>query len=281
VAPSLEPPVDAIGRGGLNGISERVGCSSQGITEGIFLIVVLSRSRRGGVKAPPGLEGLFHLPWLAELEDASLLGHNGALMLGGKLGHQLGDKLADLLRVQVTVLLRNIDKRGEYLVMALLNTLLKDTSSSTDLHRQLLTASVTHKLAGLLLHVLGGAGGLIHGLAHFGALTVAHLLNRGVTLSHSLIKSLLLESDGTGFLKGLITDLLLRWGELGDVGVVALLRVLVGALQDRILLNTCDSLLLVYTAEAGFSILLTATEVNASRDGTPLLPSPAPLLVTM
>ena len=52
--------------------------------------------------------------------------------------------------------------------------------------------------------------------------------------------------------------------ELGDVGVVALLHVLVGALQDGLLLQAGHGLLLLHAAEPGVGVLLAAAEVNAS-----------------
>ena len=59
-------------------------------------------------------------------------------------------------------------------------------------------------------------------------LTVAYLLSGLVALPHSLINGFLLEGDGT-------SNLLLCGGELSDIGVVALLGVLLCALQDRAL----------------------------------------------
>ena len=93
--------------------------------------------------------------------------------------------------------------------MALLLSLLKGAASSTDLNGQLLALGVTNKLAGRLLHILGGARGLIHSLAHLLALTIADLLGWLVTLLHRLIEGLLLESDLTALLKVLLADLLL------------------------------------------------------------------------
>ena len=60
------------------------------------------------------------------------------------------------------------------------------------------------------------------------------------------------------------THLFLAGGELGDVGVVALLDVLVGALQDGLLLQAGHCLLLLHAAQAGVGILLAAAEVNAA-----------------
>ena len=60
------------------------------------------------------------------------------------------------------------------------------------------------------------------------------------------------------------THLFLAGGELGDVGVVALLDVLVGALQDGLLLQAGHRLLLLHAAQAGVGVLLAAAEVDAA-----------------
>ena len=62
----------------------------------------------------------------------------------------------------------------------------------------------------------------------------------------------------------IFTDLFLAGGELGDVGVVALLDVLVGALQDGLLLQAGHCLLLLHAAQPGVGVLLAAAEVNAA-----------------
>ena len=62
----------------------------------------------------------------------------------------------------------------------------------------------------------------------------------------------------------IFTHLFLAGGELGDVGVVALLDVLVGALQDGLLLQAGHCLLLLHAAQPGVGILLAAAEVNAA-----------------
>ena len=67
-------------------------------------------------------------------------------------------------------------------------------------------------------------------------------------------------------LKVLLADLLLAGGELGDVGVVALLHVLVGTLQYRLLLQAGHGLLLLNTAQAGLGVLLAAAEVNPALE---------------
>jgi len=42
----------------------------EGGCKGLVFVIGLTRSCRGWVKAPPGLQGLWHLPWLTELEKA-------------------------------------------------------------------------------------------------------------------------------------------------------------------------------------------------------------------
>merc|ERR1719234_679285 len=159
--------------------------------------------------------------------------------------------------------------------MALFWTLLENTTSSTDLNRELLTAGVSNKLAGLLLHILGCARGLVHCSALFRTLTIAHFLCGSVALPHCLVEGLLLERDLTGLLKVLFTDLLLAGFELSNICVVALLCVLVRALQDWLLLQTGHRLLLLDTAEPSLSILLTVAEVDPPCRRGVLLPSVA------
>merc|ERR1712123_104547 len=155
--------------------------------------------------------------------------------------------------------------------MTLLRTLLIATPSSTDLYRKLLTSSFSNKLAWLFLHILGCAGRLIHSSTLLRTLTIAHLLNRFVAFLHRLIECLLLESDGALLLKVLFTNLLHGRFKLSNVSVVALLSVLVGALQDGLLLQGGDCLLLVHAAQSSIWICDAAAEVNASRDSGILL----------
>ena len=260
------PPGRSIGGRHVKGVFECVAGGPEGLAQGVLLVVGLARCSWGGVQAPLGLQRSVHLLWCGELEDASLFGDDGALVLWGKSRHKLGDKLADLLWVQVTDFLRHVNKRREDLVMALLWTFLKGASSSTDLNRKFLTTGVSNKLAGLLLHILGCAGGLVDSLANFFSLSIANLLCWLVALPHCLVEGLLLEGDRAGLLKVLLAHFLLRGGKFGDIGVVALLRVLVGALKDRVLLQGGHSLLLVNAAQPGLRILLTAAEVDASLD---------------
>ena len=93
------------------------------------------------------------------------------------------------------------------------------------------------QFAGLLLHVFGYARGLVDRPALLGPLTTANLAH-----------------------------FLLARSELGDIGVVALLHVLVGALHDRLLLQAGHSLLLLGAAEAGHWVVLAAAEVDPAAD---------------
>jgi hypothetical protein len=110
-----------------------------------------------------------------ELERAGLLRHDGALLLGREAGHQPGNILADLLGVQIAGLLRHIHNAGKHLVVTLLRPLLEGAAGAADLNRQLLALGVADILARRLLHVLGGAGGLVDGLADLLPLPVALL----------------------------------------------------------------------------------------------------------
>ena len=265
----LGPEVDlgVVGLSDVGGLGGALG-KRDGSGTSIALIVGLARGSGGRVQAPLGLQGLVNLLGRGELEIAGLLGDDGALMLRLEPGDKLGLESAGLLGVQVAHLLRNIDKRGNGLVMALLGALLSNTASTADLNRELLTAGITNKLARLLLNITSGARRLIKGPALLGALAVAHLLERLVALLDSLIGGLLLESNLTALLKVLLTDLLLGSLKLCYISVVALLNILVGALQDGVLLDGGDGLLLLHAAEAGVRVSLAAAEVNASGDST-------------
>merc|ERR1719347_1042786 len=161
-------------------------------------------------------------------------------------------------------LLRNIYKRCSDLIMTLLRPFFISASSSTDLHRKLLTSSLSHKLSWLFLHILGCAGRLIDSSTLLRSLTITHLLYRLVAFLHSLIHGFLLESDCTLLLKVLLTNLLHRRFKLSNISVVALLCVLVGTLQDGLLLQGGHCLLLVPTAQPSIRISHTTTEVNST-----------------
>ena len=170
-------------------------------------------------------------------------------MLRLKGRNQPGLETASLLWVEIADLLRNIKKGGNSLVMALLRSLLCGAASTADLNWQLLTPGVTNKLAGLLLNILGSTGGLVDSLANISTLAVAGLDQRPVAFLDILLDGLLLEGDLAGLLKVLLADLFLGRVELCDVGVVTLLHIFVCALEDGVLLQRCDSLLSLNTAE--------------------------------
>ena len=127
---------------------------SEGSSQGVVLIIGLSRRGRSGVEAPLGEQRFRHLARLAELEHAGLLRHYCALVLWAQPRHQLGNEPAGLLWVEVAHLLGHVDQRGDGLVVALLRTLLEGAAGTTDLNWELFTAGVSNKLAGLLLYVL-------------------------------------------------------------------------------------------------------------------------------
>ena len=156
-----------VGRAVIGGLGLALACGltsgqAQGRGLGVLLVVALAGGGGGGVETPLGQQGLVHLLGLGELEGAGLLGHDGALVLGLELGHQLGDEPAGLLGVEVTHLLGHIDQGGDHLVVTLLLSLLVSAASSANLNGELLAGSISDKLARLFLHILGGAGGLIH-----------------------------------------------------------------------------------------------------------------------
>ena len=248
----------------------------------LTLVIGLTRDRRCGVQTPPGHNILSLLLGLAKLYDAGLLRNCGALMLRSQLWHKLGGESAGFLGVEITSFLGNINYRGCHFVVTLLRSLLKGTASSTDLHRKLLTGGVSHELTRLLLHVLGATGRLVDSPALLRTLAITNLLYRFVTFLNCFINSLLFEGDGALLLKVLLADLLLGGFKLSDVGVVALLSVLVSALQYRLLLQGGDCLLLVHTAQPSLRVLHTAAEVDSPGDFPVLLPAiPGLLAVTV
>merc|ERR1719244_68599 len=169
---------------------------------------------------------------------------------------------------------RHIYKRCSDLIMTLLRTFFISTSSSTDFHRKLLTSCLSHKLSWLFLHILGCAGRLIHSPTLLRSLTITHLLYRLVAFLPRLIHGFLLERDCTLLLKVFLANLLHGRFKLGDISVVALLCVLMGALQDGLLLQRGHCLLFVHAAQPSIRFSHTVGEVNSTRNsGTLPLPS--------
>lgn len=151
--------------------------------------------------------------------------------------------------------------------MALLRTFLSDTASSTDLHWQLITLGVTHELALSCLQVPGGTGRLIHSPALLRSLAITHLLYWPVALPNILLDRLLLKCDLTFLLVVLLASFLLCRTEICGVGVVALLHLLMPALQYRVLADCFHTGLLDHTHP---SIRLPGglAEVYPTRSGT-------------
>ena len=110
-------------------------------------------------------------PWIRKAKVACLLRDQSALMFWDQFWNKFGGKSASFLGVEITNLLRNIKQRSDDFVMAFLRTLLVSAASSTNLNGKLLTGSISHKLARLLLHILGGARGLVHSPALLRSLT--------------------------------------------------------------------------------------------------------------
>jgi len=245
--------------------------SSQRCGLSLGFIIGVSWSSWSWVQAPFCQERFVNLLGLGKFQGTGFLGDNGALVLRLQLGNKLCDESAGFLWVEITNLLWNIHKGSNDLVMTLLLSLLKSTSSTTDLNWKLLTGSISHKLAWLLLHILGATGRLIDSSALLWSLTIANLLHGLVALLHGLVVGLLLKGDRALLLKVLLTNLFLAWGELSDIGVVALLHILVSTLQDWLLLKTCHCLFLFHTAKTSFWVFLASTEVNASLDSAIVL----------
>jgi len=82
---------------------------SKGFSKSIGFIIRFTGCCLSWVKTPPGLKGLFDLLRCGELQDASFLRDNGALVFRGQAGDKLGDVSAGLLWVQVTNLFGNIN----------------------------------------------------------------------------------------------------------------------------------------------------------------------------
>ena len=105
------------------------------------------------IQAPLCSQWLLLYAASCELQLTNLLGHAGALTLRVQARHKLRDETACFLRVQVAHLLGHVDQGVDLLVVALLGTIFHHTASSTDLHGQLFTTGVPHKLARALLQV--------------------------------------------------------------------------------------------------------------------------------
>ena len=194
-----------------------VGCR-QGLPESLALVIRLPCGGLCGVQTPLGQQRLgdleetelstrkssvtlSYLLWSGELEDAGLLGHDGALVLGREAGYQLRHEPAGLLGVEVADLLRHVHQAGDDLVVALLRSLLEGAAGPADLDGKFLTGGVSHELAWLFLHILGAAGGLVHSPTLLRSLPVTDFLHRFVALLHSLVVGLLLKGAEMCFIK--------------------------------------------------------------------------------
>ena len=172
---------------------------------------------------------------------------------------------------------------------------------ATEFNWKFLAGGVGHKFPRCFLQISGGAGGLEVSLAGLLALKLGvflepppppplppgvgdavdllvrlvslttNLHQRAVTFLHRLIPRLLHEGDGTFLVERLLADFLPARFELSDVGVVTLLRVLVGALQDRLLLQAGHHLLLIHTAQPGLRVGDAAAKVESSVGSISLL----------
>merc|ERR1719481_263297 len=155
--------------------------------------------------------------------------------------------------------------------MTLLVPFFIGTASPTDLHRKLLTTCFPNKLSWLFLHILGCAGRLIHSSTLLRTLTIAHLLNRFIAMLYSLIECLFLKCYLALLLKSLLTNLLHRRFKLSNIGVVALLSVLVGTLKYWFLLQGAHRLSFLNTTKPSFRICGTTSKINSSSVNIELL----------
>lgn len=167
---------------------------------------------------------------MTELEIASFLGKDCALLLGLQAGDKLRLQSAGLLRVEVAHFLGNIHETVNLLFVAFFGSLLVHATSPANLDRQFLAGCVPNKLPRRLLNVSGAARRFVDGSAFFLALPVANLLLGPVALSDGFLDGLLSECNLTLLLKVLFANFLLGRFEVRDVGVVALLDILVLAL---------------------------------------------------
>merc|ERR1711942_278106 len=90
----------------------------------------LSETRFFGRHVAPFLDhGLLHLPGVGSRPGAHLLGNIYTLLSRLQLGHQLGDMLAGPLRFQRALFLGSVLYHSLYLVVTLLGSLFKATTS--------------------------------------------------------------------------------------------------------------------------------------------------------
>jgi len=111
--------------------------------------------RRALVQAPFRPQGLLLSSWLGELEAAGLLWQGRTLVLWLQAGHQLCDKSAGFLGVQVADFFWYVHQGIHSLVVALLGPFFKHASSSADFDGKLLAFSVSNELSGGFFYVFG------------------------------------------------------------------------------------------------------------------------------
>jgi len=104
------------------------------------------------------------------------------------------------------------------------------TASPTNFKRNLLTPGVANKLPISFVNILGGTGGLVPRTALLWALTITNFFQWSVALSDCFSDSFLFESDLTNFFKIFLTSLFLGRFEISNIGIVALLNILMFAL---------------------------------------------------
>merc|ERR1712141_710279 len=142
--------------------------------------------------------------------------------------------------------------------MALFLTFLGYATGSANLNGQFFARGITNEFTRLLLDIFGGTSRLIDSLTNIFALSIAVL--------DGFFNSLLFEGDLTSFFKVLFTDFFLSGCELCNISIMTFLNIFVGAFQDGILLDGCNSFFFFYTTKTSFFIIDTAIEVYSSRD---------------
>ena len=87
------------------------------LVPGQLLVIFCIRDRNWLrlVEAPFGEQWLLGGRRVAEPQVAGLLGHDGALLVGGEAGHKAGGEAAHLAGVQVAHLLGDVHHRGHHL----------------------------------------------------------------------------------------------------------------------------------------------------------------------
>ena len=113
--------------------------------------------------------------------------------------------------IQIADFFRHADDGVDLFVVTLLVAFDGRASGSANFDRNFFAARVAHVLRPVLLvHVLGGAGGLVNGSAGLGAVAVADLVDGGVTFLDDFFHRFRGERDLAQFLKVFFAQLFLQ-----------------------------------------------------------------------